>query len=70
MPLFQLVFALSPPLFFVKKSLFFLFRDTSGVLVMALNAGVHRTLSMAFEAREVDKTYVALVDAHLQHPVR
>ena len=36
---------------------------------MALNAGVHRTLSMAFEAREVDKTYIALVDAQLEHQV-
>ena len=61
------VFALFPS-FFLSKKIFFV-RDTSGVLVMALNAGVHRTLSMAFEAREVDKIYIALVDAHLEHQV-
>ena len=36
-------------------------RDTSGVMVIARNADAHRTLSMAFERREVDKTYLALV---------
>ena len=43
-------------------------RDTSGILVLARNAEVHRTLSMAFEAREVDKTYIALVDGHVPGP--
>ncbi len=36
-------------------------RDTSGVIVLARDAETHRTLSMAFEAREVGKTYEALV---------
>lgn len=36
-------------------------RDTSGVLVFALDAPTHRALSMALEAGEVEKSYVALV---------
>jgi tRNA pseudouridine32 synthase / 23S rRNA pseudouridine746 synthase len=40
-------------------------RDTSGVIVLARDADTHRTLSMAFEARAVDKTYEALVAGHL-----
>jgi tRNA pseudouridine32 synthase/23S rRNA pseudouridine746 synthase len=40
-------------------------RDTSGVIVLALDAGTHRSLSMSFEAREVDKSYEALVAAHI-----
>lgn len=36
-------------------------RDTSGLLVMARGAEMHRRLSMAFAAREVDKRYVARV---------
>ncbi|HZA50103.1 MAG TPA: pseudouridine synthase, partial [Myxococcaceae bacterium] len=36
-------------------------RDTSGVLLFALDAASHRTLSMAFEAGRVEKRYVALV---------
>ena len=42
-------------------------RDTSGVIVLARDAETHRTLSMAFEARGVDKTYEALVAGHLSH---
>ncbi len=34
--------------------------DTSGVLLFALNARAHRTLSMAFEAGKVEKRYLAL----------
>jgi RluA family pseudouridine synthase len=34
-------------------------RDTSGALVFARNEKTHRLLSMAFEAREVAKVYVA-----------
>jgi tRNA pseudouridine32 synthase/23S rRNA pseudouridine746 synthase len=34
---------------------------TSGLLLMACNAGAHRTLSMAFERRRVEKRYVAVV---------
>ncbi len=36
-------------------------RDTSGVVVFARTAAAHRTLSMAFEARDVDKRYLAWV---------
>lgn len=41
-------------------------RDTSGVIVLARDAETHRTLSMAFEARAVDKTYEAIVAGHVQ----
>lgn len=34
--------------------------ETSGLIVMARNAGAHRTLSAHFELRRVDKRYVAL----------
>lgn len=34
-------------------------RDTSGVVLFARTAAAHRTLSLAFEARTVDKTYLA-----------
>ena len=37
-------------------------RPTSGVLVFAKTAGAHRGLSMQFEARRVEKVYLALVD--------
>lgn len=36
-------------------------RDTSGLLVLARGAEMHRHLSIAFAAREVDKRYVARV---------
>jgi tRNA pseudouridine32 synthase / 23S rRNA pseudouridine746 synthase len=36
-------------------------RDTSGLLVLARSAEMHRLLSMAFAAREVNKRYVARV---------
>lgn len=36
-------------------------KDTSGILIYARNAEAHRTLSLAFENRQVDKTYHALV---------
>lgn len=36
--------------------------DTSGLLVVALTPEAQRELSRAFEARRVDKTYVALLD--------
>ena len=39
-------------------------RDTSGVLVVALDADAHRALSMQFERRETAKTYVALAAGH------
>ncbi|MCZ6834376.1 MAG: RluA family pseudouridine synthase [Planctomycetota bacterium] len=36
-------------------------RDTSGVIVMALDAEAHRHLSMQFQDREVEKSYIAIV---------
>lgn len=39
-------------------------RDTSGVLVVARDADTHRALSMQFERRQTDKTYIALVAGH------
>ncbi len=40
-------------------------RDTSGVIVLARDAETHRALSMAFEARAVEKEYEALVAGHV-----
>nr|WP_153864777.1 MULTISPECIES: RNA pseudouridine synthase [Myxococcaceae] len=45
-------------------------RDTSGALVFALDAAVHRTLSMAFEEGRVRKRYLALVEGRLEAPQR
>ncbi|MBU3728137.1 MAG: RluA family pseudouridine synthase [Phycisphaerales bacterium] len=39
-------------------------RDTSGVIVLALDAATHRNLSMQFERRAVSKRYEALVAGH------
>lgn len=39
--------------------------DTSGVIVLAMDANAHRTLSMAFAAREVDKMYIARIQHRL-----
>jgi tRNA pseudouridine32 synthase/23S rRNA pseudouridine746 synthase len=39
-------------------------RDTSGLLVVALDAATHRDLSMQFEARQTHKRYVALAAGH------
>ena len=36
-------------------------RETSGVIVMAMNAGSHRELSRQFEQRLVEKCYIAVV---------
>lgn len=36
--------------------------DTSGLIVVALDADTQRSLSMQFEARSVEKSYVALVE--------
>lgn len=36
-------------------------RDTSGLIALALDADTHRKLSRQFEAREVEKKYVAVV---------
>ncbi len=37
-------------------------RETSGVIVFALNEEAHRSLSMQFERRSVQKSYLALVE--------
>jgi tRNA pseudouridine32 synthase/23S rRNA pseudouridine746 synthase/23S rRNA pseudouridine955/2504/2580 synthase len=44
-------------------------RDTSGVLLFALDAPRHRALSMAFEAGKVEKHYLALAAGRLNEPV-
>jgi tRNA pseudouridine32 synthase / 23S rRNA pseudouridine746 synthase len=49
--------ALHGPLWVVHR----LDRGTSGVLVFARTAAAHRTLNMAFERGEPEKTYLALV---------
>ncbi|MBZ4422090.1 RNA pseudouridine synthase [Myxococcus sp. RHSTA-1-4] len=43
-------------------------RDTSGVLVFALDAAVHRALSVAFESGKVRKRYLALVEGRVDAP--
>ena len=43
--------------------------STSGILLMARSAELHRTLSIAFANREVEKRYVAVVDGQVAgHP--
>jgi RluA family pseudouridine synthase len=44
-------------------------RDTSGVLLFALDAATHRSVSMAFEAGEVKKRYLALVEGRVEGPL-
>lgn len=44
-------------------------RDTSGALAVALEAAVHRTLSMAFEAGKIRKRYLALVEGRVEAPL-
>jgi 23S rRNA pseudouridine1911/1915/1917 synthase len=41
-------------------------RDTSGLIVVALQEKVRRALQRQFKERVVDKAYVALLDGHLQ----
>ena len=41
-------------------------RGTSGVIIFAKTADAHRRLSQAFEAREVAKRYLAVVDGHVR----
>jgi tRNA pseudouridine32 synthase/23S rRNA pseudouridine746 synthase/23S rRNA pseudouridine955/2504/2580 synthase len=43
-------------------------RDTSGVLVFALDAERHRALSQAFESGQVRKRYRALVEGRVDEP--
>ncbi len=44
-------------------------RDTSGVLLFALDAKTHRDVSMAWERGEVKKRYVALVQGRITAPL-
>lgn len=37
--------------------------DTSGIMVLARHAAAHRALSIAFQERQTEKRYIALVDA-------
>lgn len=39
--------------------------STSGILLMARSAALHRTLSIAFADREVQKRYIAVVDGQI-----
>jgi RluA family pseudouridine synthase len=43
-------------------------RDASGVVLFALNADAHRELSLAFEHRQVVKTYAAFVAGSVEPP--
>ena len=43
-------------------------KDASGVVVFAPNAEAHRALSLAFEHRQVSKTYAAFVAGSLEPP--
>lgn len=41
-------------------------RDTSGVIIMALDSEAHRELSRQFQDREVQKTYIAIVNGQVE----
>lgn len=43
-------------------------KATSGLIIFAKNAAVHKTLSQLFEGREVEKFYIGLVKGNI-HPV-
>jgi RluA family pseudouridine synthase len=58
----QLQEGLGQPVWVVHR----LDRDTSGVLLFALDAASHRAASMAFEKGQVRKTYLALVAPPLE----
>lgn len=40
-------------------------RDTSGIVIMAMNAGAQRHLGLQFERRKLKKTYIARVWGHV-----
>lgn len=44
-------------------------RDTSGVLLFALDARAHHALSMAFENAAIEKRYLALVTGRVEHTI-
>jgi RluA family pseudouridine synthase len=60
----QLEESLGQPVWVVHR----LDRDTSGVLLFALDAASHRAASLAFERGQVRKTYLALVSPALDAP--
>ncbi|MBT8484330.1 MAG: RluA family pseudouridine synthase [Phycisphaerae bacterium] len=41
-------------------------RDTSGVIVMAFDAEAHRSLSVQFQERQVDKAYLAIAAGQIE----
>ena len=41
--------------------------STSGILLMARSAALHRSLSIAFQDREVHKRYIAVVDGQIRN---
>ena len=43
-------------------------RETSGIILFAKHEGAHKFLSIAFEQRNVEKYYLALVHGILPHP--
>lgn len=55
---FHTLFPSSPTECYVHR----LDMDTSGLLIMAFNKEAHKKLSLQFEKREVEKTYVALLE--------
>lgn len=61
----QLEAALGHPVWVVHR----LDRDTSGVMLFALDAASHRAASLAFERGEARKTYLAMVTPSLEAPV-
>jgi 23S rRNA pseudouridine955/2504/2580 synthase/23S rRNA pseudouridine1911/1915/1917 synthase len=42
-------------------------KDTSGLILFALNEQAHKTLSALFEGREINKQYVGLVNGRMMH---
>jgi tRNA pseudouridine32 synthase/23S rRNA pseudouridine746 synthase len=42
--------------------------ETSGIIIMARNANVHRQLGQLFEQRKIHKRYVAIVDGRVKTP--
>ncbi len=43
--------------------------DTSGIMIMARGAEMHRTLNRLFQQREIGKRYIAVVAGRLEPPV-
>lgn len=43
-------------------------RDTSGIIIFAKTEDAHKTLSLLFESREMEKFYLGLVNGQMMHP--